>query len=399
MTEIYEHIAGKISEITGVIDPFSIILILIFTALLFAGFISLFAGITSVVERKIAGRVQSRIGPNYIFFRGFFQFVADGIKILQKEDIIPDGADKILFRTAPYIIFAAVFLAFASIPVGMNLIAADLNTGILYIMAVSSFNVIGILMAGWGSNNKYSMLGGFRSAAQIISYEIPSALSALTVILLAGSLSMQEIIINQGVWPWEWHIASSPFTVIAFFIMFTALIAEGNRTPFDLPESESELVSGYNTEYSGIRFLIFFFAEWANLYVISAILSSLFLGGWNSPFHEGFTIGSVFIEATGIGILFFKSIFLTFLIIMLRWTLPRLRIDQLMSLSWKYLTPFSFLSITGVLFWMVLFPEGLPAVQYSITGFFILLFLLFIYRVIAVNLIKMKANIGTTTTR
>jgi len=399
MIALYEQIAESLSGWTGMERMHSFVLALFLTASFAALFISLFAGFTSVAERKIAGRIQSRIGPNYVFFRGLFQFVADGIKTLQKEDIIPDRADGALFRLAPYVVFTAVFLSFASIPFGMHIIAADLNTGILYIMAVSSLNVIGILMAGWGSNNKWSMLGGFRSAAQIVSYEIPSALSALTVIVMAGSLSMQSIIAGQGSWPWEWYIASNPFLTISFFIMFISLLAEGNRTPFDLPESESELVSGYNTEYSGIRFLIFFFAEWANLYVISVILSSLFLGGWNSPFHFGFHAGSVFIEITGIFLLFLKALFLTFIIIMLRWTLPRMRIDQLMSLSWKYLTPISFVSLTGVMIWMFLFPEGLPAVSYAIASLFALLAVLFLYRVVFTNLIFMKANLGVGSIR
>ena len=399
MIELYKYSASLLSNVTGLSEDASFFSVLLIAGSFLAVFISLFSGITSVVERKIAARVQSRFGPNYVFLRGWLQFVADGIKSLQKEDIIPDQADKILFRLAPYVVFTAMFLAFVSIPFGANLIAADLNIGILYIMAVSSLNAIGLIMAGWGSNNKWSMLGGFRSAAQIVSYEIPSALAAVTVILLSGSLSMQDIIANQGAWPWQWHITSNPFVTVAFFIMFISLLAEGNRTPFDLPESESELVSGYNTEYSGIRFLIFFFAEWANLYVIAALLSAMFLGGWNSPFHAGFYFGTIFIEVSGAILLFMKSLFITFIIILIRWTLPRLRIDQLMSLSWKYLTPISFVSITGVLFWMLFFPDGFPPVSYFITSLFLLIMILFFYRVIAVNLIGMKAKIGLSSTR
>lgn len=362
-------------------------------------FVFLFAGVTSVVERKIAGRIQSRMGPNYVGLHGFLQFIADGLKSLQKEDIIPAKADTYLFKLAPYVLFTGMLAGWAVIPFGMNLIAADLNVGILYLMSVSSLNVIGLLMAGWGSNNKWALLGGFRAAAQILSYEIPSALAALTVILLTGSLSLQQIIHNQGTYPWQWNITGNPFTAISFFILFASLLAEGNRTPFDLPESESELVAGYNTEYSGMRFLFFYLAEWANLYIISAVLTALYLGGWNSPFSYGFHMAGKFIEITGSLIFFFKSLFIVFIIILIRWTLPRLRFDQLLSLSWKYFMPISFFCIAGVLVWMLVFPHGSPVTSYAITAIFVFLFLLFLFRVVYNNLILMKAKIGFSSIR
>jgi NADH-quinone oxidoreductase subunit H len=324
-------------------------------ALALLGFASLFAGLTSVVERKIAGRMQSRVGPNYVFAKGFGQFLADGLKILQKEDIIPRGADRLLFRLAPYLVFTGMFLSFLLLPFASGLVAADFDAGILFLLSFSSLNVVGIVMSGWASNNKWSLIGGMRSAAQMISYEIPAALAILCVVLLSGSLSLQSIITAQGPWPHQWYLMSDP---VSFFILFIALLAEGNRAPFDLPEAESELVSGFNTEYSGFRFLFFFFAEWANLYIISAVLVSLFLGGWNSPVSIelntglslqgmlGFERGRILsFELTGLALFFLKVTTLTFFIIQLRWTLPRFRIDQLLTLCWKGLIPLAFVNM------------------------------------------------------
>jgi len=360
-------------------------------SLIILGFASLYAGITSVVERKIAGRIQSRIGPNYIALKGFLQFLADGLKNLQKEDIIPDQADKPLFRIAPYIVFTGMFLAWVAIPFGPQLIPADINIGIVYIFAVASLNVVGVIMAGWASNNKWSLIGGIRAAAQIVSYEIPSALAALIVIILAGSLSMQDIIKNQGVWPHQWHVTHDPFTAISFFVMFTALLAEGNRTPFDIPEAESELVSGYNTEYSGFRFLLFFFAEWANIYLTGAILTALFLGGWNTPFPMYLPFFGNPIEITGALIFITKTLILSFIIIQLRWTLPRLRVDQLMIVCWKYLIPIAFFNLIGILIWLLVFPKGNLWAALALTFLFGLLIVLFFVRVIR-NMIRMKAK-------
>lgn len=362
------------------------------TALALLGFLSLYAGITSVVERKIAGRMQSRIGPNYILLKGWTQFIADGLKNLEKEDIIPTDADRPLFRMAPYVVFVGMFLTWAALPFGPQLVGADFDIGILYIFAVASLNVVGIIMAGWASNNKWSMIGGIRAAAQIVSYEIPAGLAALVVILQAGSLSMQTIIGNQGALPWSWHLVHDPFTSVSFFIMFIALLAEGNRTPFDIPEAESELVSGYNTEYSGFRFLLFFFAEWANIYVMSAILTTFFLGGWQTPFPVVVTLAGRGLEVTGPFIFIAKSLFLSFVIIHLRWTLPRLRVDQLMQLCWKYLIPAGFACVVGILFWMLWFPLGSGVGVMILSGLWAALLLLFAGRVIW-NLFHMKARL------
>src|SRR5262245_44432213 len=256
---------------------------LAFGGIVVFGFVLPVAGITTWVERRIMGRIQSRIGPNRVGPAGFLQWLADGIKNMLKEDIVPIAADAPLFKLAPYVVMTGFIAAFVAIPFGGPLIIADLNVGILYITAVTSLVVVGILMAGWSSNNKWSLLGGIRSAAQIVSYEIPAGLSIFTIVLLTGgdaALSMQSIINAQGWAPWQWFLFDNPCTFVAFFIFFVAALAEGNRTPFDLPEAESELVMGFATEYSGMRNTLFFMAEWGNLYVIGAIVTTLFLGGW-----------------------------------------------------------------------------------------------------------------------
>ena len=342
-----------------------VLVILVFTGLILMGFVSLFAGVASFVERRVAARMQSRIGPNRVGPQGIFQFVADGLKSLTKEDLVPEDADRLLFRIAPYIVFAGMFAAWVVVPFGDTWIAGDLNIGVFYFLSVTALVAIGLVMAGWSSNNKWSLLGGMRSAAQVVSYEIPIGLALMTVVMLSGSLSTQSIIAAQGPWPWQWNACQTPFTFIAFFIYFIAALAEGNRTPFDLPEAESELVSGYNTEYSGMRFVFFFFAEWANLYLIGAMATIAFFGGWQLP---GFIIAMTgdsgfFYNLACFGMFLGKSLAWVFVVIWLRWTLPRLRIDQLMSLCWKYLVPISFVCILGVALWMFL-----PPVASTISG-------------------------------
>lgn len=364
-THIYEN------YLFGVPEPVVYLLVMVvFALLVLLVFVAPFAGITSFVERRIAARMQDRIGPNRVGPQGILQFLADGVKALMKEDLIPKGADRPLFIIAPYLVFLGMFTAFVAIPFSSKLIVSDLNVGLLFIFATSALVVVGLVMAGWGSGSKWSMLGGMRSAAQIISYEIPTGLAALCVILMAGSLSMQTIIQAQGAYPWDWYIFNNPFNTIAFFILLISLIAEGNRAPFDLPEAESELVSGYNTEYSGMRFLFFFFAEWANLYLIGAIVVTLFLGGWNIP--EGVNqwaagVGSWLPQLLQFLTFFIKVLIFVFLIIQLRWTVPRVRIDQLMNICWKYMVPISFVCVFGVAIWMILWPEGVAWMKYVLS--------------------------------
>jgi len=283
-------------------------------------------------------------------WHGWAQTIADIIKLIQKEDIVPKSADKKLHLIAPFIVFIGSYAAFAAIPFSSSYIGSNLNLGIFYIIAVSSLVVVGLLMAGWSSNNKWSLLGAMRSAAQIVSYEIPTALSLLAVIMIAGTLNLQEINQMQSGWFWNWFIFNKfPFVFIAFIIYFVASLAEVNRTPFDIPEAESELVAGYHTEYTGMKFAMFFLAEYANMFAVSAIASAVFLGGWNSPFGD-FMSGPIW------GVFWFitKGLFFIFIQMWLRWTLPRLRVDQLMYVSWKVLTPWSFAIIFAIGLWILL---------------------------------------------
>jgi NADH-quinone oxidoreductase subunit H len=248
-------------------------------------------------------------------------------------------------------------------------------------LAVTSLVVVGILMAGWASNNKWSLLGGMRSAAQIVSYEIPAGLSILTIVFLAGTLSMQGIIKAQGWGPWDWFLFHNPFTFGAFFLYFTAALAEGNRTPFDIPEAESELVAGYVTEYSGMRFLFFFFAEWGNLYVIGAVATTLFLGGWQVPPLAIFDNNPVLLGAAQFVTFFLKAYMWVFVAMWIRATLPRVRVDQLMALCWKYMVPLSFVCLLGTVGFMFV-PANLQRVtSAAMAGLGLALVIIFFIRV------------------
>jgi len=364
---------------------------LLFGLLVFA-FAAVTAGVLSWVERRIAARMQSRVGPNRVGPQGSLQWVADGLKCLLKEDLIPREADARLFKIAPYLVFLGMFGTFVVLPFSEKLVIADLNVGIFYIMAITAFVAVGIIMAGWSSNNKWSLLGGMRSAAQIISYEIPSGMALLTIVLTAGTLSMQGIIREQGWLPWQWNAFQTPFLFAGFFIYFTAALAEINRTPFDLPEGESELVAGYFTEYSGIRFAIFLLAEWADIYVISAIATVAFLGGWQVP---GFVPESI---RTLVQLLVFlaKVFALVFVIIWIRWTLPRIRIDQMMELCWKYLVPIAFVNLIGTAVWVAFVPRGgvvAQAASLAMFGVAVIVFGWFVARV-RYNLRSTEAQIS-----
>jgi NADH-quinone oxidoreductase subunit H len=323
---------------------------LVFGGIVIFGFALVVAGVTSWLERRVWGRMQSRIGPNRVGPNGALQWLADGIKNLLKEDIIPTAADGPLFRLAPYVVCVGFVASFVVVPFSSSLIIADLNIGILYLTAVTALVVVGVLMAGWASNNKWSLLGGIRSAAQIVSYEIPAGLSIFPVVLLAGTLSMQGIIAAQGWAPWDWYAFHSPFTFVAFVLFFVSALAEGNRTPFDLPEAESELVAGFCTEYSGMRNLLFFLCEWGNLYVIGAVVTTLYLGGWQIP---PVTDHVVLQHVLQFVVFFLKSYFWVFVAMWIRATLPRVRVDQLMTLCWKYLVPIAFVNLLGTALTMV----------------------------------------------
>ncbi len=325
------------------------------------GFVTLYALVAILGELKIASWVQDRLGPMRTGWKGVLQPLAEVIKLLQKEDITPTNVNRPLFNTAPFVVFIGSFAAFAVIPFSSKFIPADLNVGLFYIFAVSSFGVIGILMGGWSSNNKYSMLGAIRSASQMISYEIPMALSIIAIATLSSSLNMNKIIEMQSGGFWDWNILGGngpilkivfiPFLLVLFIVYFIGSLAETNRTPFDIPEGESEIVGGYHTEYSGMKFAMFFFAEYANMFVVSSLVTVMFFGGWQSPFGSFLNdpISQVFWFVI-------KAMFFVFVQIWLRWTLPRVRVDQLMYITWKVMLPFAFVAFLGVAFWSMIKP-------------------------------------------
>lgn len=322
------------------------LLIPIVAAVLPLLFLIVFALMAVYAERKISAVIQNRMGPVETGPFGLFQTTADILKLIQKEDIVPKAADKILFVVAPILVFVGTYSALAALPWSDGFVGADLNVGIFYILAISSLVVAGLLMAGWGSNNKWSLYGAVRSTAQIVSYEIPAGLAVLTAVVAVGSLNMTTIVADQTGW-WFGHFWSSPFLFVAFIIYLIASLAEVNRTPFDLPEAESELVAGYHTEYSGMKFAMFFLAEYGNMFIVSGIATALFLGGWLTPW--GTNPGPVW----GIFWMITKSLFFVFLQIWLRWTLPRFRVDQLMYLCWKVLIPISFACLIGQAAWEI----------------------------------------------
>jgi len=329
-------------------------------AFIVINFAAITAGIFSWAERRVAARMQSRVGPNRVGPGGFLQWIADAVKLLLKEDLVPDEADSILFRAAPYFMMVGFACVFVALPFSHRLIVADMKVGIFYILAVTALIVVGIIMSGWSSNSKWSLFGAIRSSAQIISYEIPAGMALMIPVLLAGTMSTQGIIRAQGGWPWQWFLFDNPAATAAFFIYFISALAEGNRTPFDLPEAESELVSGYNTEYSGMRFSYFFLVEWGNMWVMSALAVTMFLGGWQlpglSPEHFDALTGGTAVLAEIASLLLFalKTLFFVFVVMWLRWTLPRIRVDQMMNMCWKYLVPISFAGVLFVGLWMLI---------------------------------------------
>ncbi len=331
-------------------------------------YILVYALIAILGEVKVSAWMQDRLGPMRTGPWGIIQPFADVFKLLQKEDITPVGTDRFLYNLAPYLSFMGSYAAFAAIPFSSAYVGANLNLGVFYVLAIGSIGVLGIVMGGWASHNKYTLYGAIRSVAQIVSYEVPAAMAFLIIVMFLGSLNMQDIVIAQQGGIWNWFIFGGPkspvtlsgglqiqasmvnFVFLPFFlatavIYFISALAETNRTPFDIPEAESELVSGYHTEYSGMKFAMFFMAEYANMYLVSAITAVLFLGGWQSPFPVmvGDLVGVPWLNhVESFAWLGLKGFSLVFVILWLRWTLPRLRVDQLMYMCWKVLIPISF---------------------------------------------------------
>jgi NADH-quinone oxidoreductase subunit H len=301
-------------------------------------------------ERRVSAFMQDRVGPNRVGFKGVLQPIADGIKFLMKEDLVPERADKPIFILAPAILLIPALMTFAVIPFGspINLFGreialqvADVNVGILYVLALTSISVYGIVLAGWSSNNKYSLLGGLRSSAQLISYELAMGLAVVSIILLAGSLRLNDIITDQQGSFLSWNIFRQP---LAFLIFLIAVYAETNRLPFDLSEAEQELVGGYHTEYSSMKFAMFFMAEYANMITAAALTVTLFFGGWDVPLLDEGSLG-LFGALLSVLSFILKVAFFLFLFIWVRWTFPRFRYDQLMRLGWKVMLPLALFNI------------------------------------------------------
>ena len=334
---IHESLSSTMSESAVMITEMVIVGIVFLTLFAVLGLILVY------VERKICAFFQQRLGPMRVGFWGTAQTLADVIKLLLKEPLITKNADKFLFNLAPFIIIIASFMAIAAIPFANGLHAFDIDIGIFYITAISSIGVVGVLLAGWASNNKYSLIGAMRSGAQIISYELSVGLSLLTIIVLTGSLQFSEIIESQrdGWWLFRGHIPA----FIAFIIFLIASTAETNRGPFDLAEAESELTAGFHTEYSGLKFAFFFLAEFMNMFIVAAIGATVFLGGW-MPLHFGAleSFNAIMDFIPPIFWFFGKTAFIIFLMMWFKWTFPRLRIDQLLTLEWKYLLPINLIS-------------------------------------------------------
>jgi NADH-quinone oxidoreductase subunit H len=311
----------------------SIIPILLFFPLLF--------GITTILERKGLGRIQNRLGPNRVGPFGFLQFVADGLKMLTKEDIVPRAADRLVHFIAPLVLLVPVLLAFSVLPYGRNMVPIDIDGGLLFFFAVGSATELSVFMAGWSSRNKYSLLGAMRGIAQMISYELPLVLSALTVVMMVGSLRLTQIVDAQSVTLLgglhAWHVFT-PWGFAGFLLFLVAATAESNRTPFDIPEAESEIIAGYLVEYSGFKYALFFLGEYLGLFAVSVLGITLFLGGWLPPF--------AFLGAVPSWLWFFlKLLGMIFLFIWVRGTLPRLRTDQLMAFAWKFMLPMTLINI------------------------------------------------------
>lgn len=317
---------------------FAIIGVLVIALFAFLGLVLV------MMERKVSSWMQLRLGPNRIGPWGWFQTVADTLKLIVKEGMTPNNVDRLLFNLAPVLVIIVSMVIMAPLMFAKGFQIWDINIGVLFVSAVSSLSVIGILMAGWASNNKYSLLGAMRSGAQIVSYELSAGLAMLTIVVLTGSLKVSDIIQAQetGWWLFKGHIPA----IIAFVIFIIAATAETNRAPFDLAEAESELTAGFHTEYSGMKFALFFLAEYVNIFVVCAIGATLFLGGW-MPFHVGnWEQFNHIMDYIPTSIWFFgKTFFLIFVIMWFRWTFPRLRIDQLLNLEWKYLLPISIFNI------------------------------------------------------
>lgn len=315
------------------------------------------------MERKISGRIQDRLGPTRVGGKfGWLQSLADGIKLLTKEDTMPAAADPLLFKLAPYLSFAASFTAFLALPFATGWVGREINVGAFFLLAVLGLEVFGVILAGYGSGSKWSLFGGMREAAQVVSYEVPLGLCVLVPVMLCGTMNLVTIANMQAGWPNNWLIFNDPFTFIVFWVYFTCGLASVNRAPFDLAEAESELVAGFLTEYSGLRWSIFFMAEYGSMLVISGLAAILFFGGWNGPIplfqswaylpgEAEWRWSGYLANLAGCLNFILKAALGVTVMMWVRWTLPRLRIDQVISMCWKYCVPIAAVCFVGALTW------------------------------------------------
>ncbi len=320
-------------------------------------------------ERKIAARIQDRLGPTRTGGRfGWLQSLADGIKLLAKEDLMPAGADGMLFRLAPYVSFCASFCAFIALPFAFDFVGQRLNVGVFFVVAVLGLEVFGVILAGYASASKWSLFGAMREAAQVVSYEVPLGMCVVVPVMLAGSMDLVTIGEKQAGWLTNWYLFHDPFTFVIFWVYVTCAVASVNRAPFDLAEAESELVAGFHTEYSGLRWSYFFMAEYGSMFLVSALAAILFMGGWNGPIPVakllGLSAGSgdtanYFVRLLGMLNLLGKATLGVLLMMWVRWTLPRLRIDQVMTTCLKYCTPIAAAMFAGAMLWQLALPGGL----------------------------------------
>lgn len=322
--------------------------------------VSVLAMFSTWLERKVAGHMQCRYGPMRVGWHGWLQPIADGVKLMLKEDMIPKGADKILFVIAPALVLAALLGAFAALPMAPGFYFSDMNLGVFFIISMSALTTIGVVMAGWSSNSKWSLYGAMREAAQVVAYEIPLGVSLLVPLMVAGTFNLNEAsALQSGALGMDWLIFHNPFMLPAFVLFFIAVLAELKRAPFDLPETESELVSGFLTEYSGIRWSFFFMEEYAAMFLFSLVGAFFFFGGFNSPVTwaaaEVFGGSHFIVQVLAFGTVVVKGFIGVFLMMWVRWTLPRVRIDQVMTMGYKYLTPIALVCVLGAGFFEFLF--------------------------------------------
>jgi NADH-quinone oxidoreductase subunit H len=324
------------------------------------------------LERKVSGRIQDRLGPTRVGGKfGWLQTVADGIKLIAKEDTMPAGADSLLFKMAPYVSFCASFAAFFTIPFAFGWVGQSLNVGVFFVLAILGLEVFGVILAGYSSASKWSLFGAMREAAQVVSYEVPLGLCVVVPVLICGTMDMTTIGEMQSGWFWNWLVFHDPFTFITFWVYFTCATASVNRAPFDLAEAESELVAGFHTEYSGLRWSFFFMAEYGSMLAVSLLASILFFGGWNGPIPIMHMVGWAYESGAeparvtgyianllGMTNLLLKGLLGVTVMMWVRWTLPRLRIDQVMKTCLKYCTPIASVMFVGAVLWQYVFPGG-----------------------------------------